>query len=276
MLFDIIDFDANFQAYTQKWLEMNKDKFADVDQMEDAMPGVYMRWLNTPAAFLEGGTPAAYFDQFDSAPELVKWVRLYDQAGVNVPDLLLDRISQLGSASIKPLVYTATNAGYSVALRMTALNLLKEVETEGVTADLCFDIIDNADEGDELAETAAELLANYAQKFVPQMIEKLDTAGEFALETYLDLLCNYPGDERIYTYLLKAFEKGNKYALYASLLGKLGDDRAIEPLTKALDYEDINYLDYIEIRNSIEMLGGECVHEREFAGDEFYESLKNQ
>jgi len=275
MLFDIIDFDANFQAYTAKWLEMNKDKFANVDQMEDAMPGVYMRWLNSPAAFLEGEAPAKYFEKYDNASELIKWMRLYDDAGVPVPDLLLDRISSLGAESLKPLMFTAGRTDYSAAVRTTALNLLKEVDEDGTSAELCMDIID-AGCGDELSETAAEVLTNFAEKHVPEIIEKLDTASDSARESYLDVLCNFPGDARICDYVLREFENSGKYALYASFLGKLGDERAIPTLMRALDFEDINYLDYIEIRNAIEMLGGECEHEREFAGDEYYETLKNQ
>ena len=36
---------------------------------------------------------------------------------------------------------------------------------------------------------------------------------------------------------------------------------------------DLPYLTYIEIRNAIEALGGECP-EREYAGDEDYEALQ--
>ena len=65
-------------------------------------------------------------------------------------------------------------------------------------------------------------------------------------------------------------------SLYASLLGKLGDERALDALNRALDREEINYLDYIEIRDAIEALGGECAHERDFNGDPYYETLKGE
>ena len=272
-MFDILDFDANFQAYLAKWMEMNAEKFANVDQMEDAIPTVYMRWLNSPAAFLDGDTPAAYFSKYDSAPELIKWMRLYEDENVPVPDQLMERIVQLGSDSVHPLMYTAKNAKYSNAVRVTALNLLKEIETRGEPAELCMEIIDARTEQDELADVAAELLLSYAGAVKDKLIERLESASEAARETYLDILCNFPGDERIYAYVLEEFLAGGKYALYASFLGKLGDDRAIEPLTRALDIEELNYLDYIEIRNAIEALGGECNHEREFAGDPYYDSL---
>ena len=38
--------------------------------------------------------------------------------------------------------------------------------------------------------------------------------------------------------------------------------------------QDINYLDYIEIVNAIEALGGEVDDSRDFSGDPYYESLR--
>ena len=90
----------------------------------------------------------------------------------------------------------------------------------------------------------------------------------------MDVLCNFSGDERIYTYTVHQFlTQPDRRAMYASFLAKLNDPRAIEPLTQALSLSDVDYLDYIEIRNAIEMLGGEVTVEREFPGDPAYEAL---
>ena len=102
-MFEILDFDANFKAYLEKWIELNKGKFKTLEQMEDAVPQVYLRWLNSPAAFLEGETPGAYFQKYSSAPELVKWLRLYDEKGVSAPEMLLDRITDLVTKRRKEL-----------------------------------------------------------------------------------------------------------------------------------------------------------------------------
>ena len=90
------------------------------------------------------------------------------------------------------------------------------------------------------------------------------------------MLCNFPGDERIYNYAESAFRnRPERRALFASYLAKLGDERAIEILRPALQYVDLGYLDYIEIRNAIEALGGEVEEEREFFGDPDYESMRS-
>lgn len=274
-MFEILDFDANFKAYCEKWIEMNKGKFKTYEQMEDAMPEVYLRWLNSPAAFLDGETPGAYFQKYSSAPELVKWLRLYDDAGISVPDQLLDRISDLGQQSIKPLIYTAKEDSYSPSLRVMAINLLKELDAGDAPLALCFALIDARQENDELAEVASELLGGMAGRHIDEILSRLSEVNEHARETYLDILSNYPGDERIYEALIGEFEaRPEMCALFAGLLGKYGDERALDALNRALEWENINYLDYIELKNAIEALGGECLSEREFAGDAYYEALK--
>ena len=45
-------------------------------------------------------------------------------------------------------------------------------------------------------------------------------------------------------------------------------------LKEAAQSPDINYLDYVEVVNAIEALGGERPPEREFSGDPYYESLR--
>lgn len=272
---EILDFDANFAAYSEKWMQMNRAKFSNIDQMEDAMPEVYMRWLNSPAAFLNGDTPAMYFTKYSDARELVSWLLEYEDANVNVPDPLMERIVDLGEISVAPLIDLARDEYGNTQTRVMALNLLKEIDAGARPMDTCLGIIDKRDEEDEVADVAAELLLSIGEACAKPILDRLDDVNDAARETYLDILCNYPGDERIFAALIRAFEEHTeKCALYASLLGKLGDARALNALREALDRPDINYLDYLEVKNAVEMLGGAVEGEREFAGDPYYETLK--
>ena len=58
-------------------------------------------------------------------------------------------------------------------------------------------------------------------------------------------------------------------------MGKLGDCRAIAPLQQLLGLSDLGYMDYIELRNAIEALGGDPGEERTFYGDPDYEAMRN-
>ena len=276
-MYEILDFDANFAAYSEKWMEMNKKKFKNIEQMEDAMPDVYMHWLNSPAAFLQGEAPGLYFQRFDNAAELVRWLEAYLEANVPVPDPLMERITDLGEKSVSPLMRAAADSERDAQMRVTALNLLKEIETDGAPLNLCLEIIDSREADDEVADVAAELLQTLGEECVPPILTRINEVTDEARETYLDVLCNFPGDERIFPPLMEAFETHpDKRALYASYLGKLGDPRAIEGLKDVLTDPELNYLDYLEIRNAVEMLGGTVEIDREFAGDPYYEALKGQ
>jgi hypothetical protein len=142
--------------------------------------------------------------------------------------------------------------------------------------DLCIEIIENTDGQNELTDISCELLSGLGDVVVEPLLSRMENASHSTEEAFLDVLCNFPGDERIYTYTVNAFlRRYDRRALYASFLSKLGDARAIEPLRRVILMSDLNYLDYIEIANAIEALGGEVEEEdRKFDGDPYYESLK--
>lgn len=70
--------------------------FRRPEDMEDEVPDVYLRWLNTPADWLEGCTPGEYFDRFSDSAQLCALLCGYIREGVPVPDPLLDRLAELG------------------------------------------------------------------------------------------------------------------------------------------------------------------------------------
>jgi len=122
---------------------------------------------------------------------------------------------------------------------------------------------------------AAEALRDMGSAVVPGILAALPAATEAAETIFLDVLCNFPGDERIYALALRKFiAAADNRALYASYLGKLGDARAIPALLAAAESTDTNYLDFIEICNAVEELGGDAPPERDFSGDPYFESLK--
>ena len=231
--------------------------------------------MNQRAGWLEDRSPGEYFAAINDPEQAVALLREYQRQGVPIPDLLLERLVDLGPASVPPLMALVRDQDAPEDLRAAALNLLIELGSDAPMAD-CLALVDAREEEDGLADVAAELLQALGPKPVPQMLKRLPGASPSALATYLDLLCNFPGDERIYEYTMGEFlKRPAQRAMFASFLGKLGDQRAIEPLRQAMSMDDINYLDYLEIANAIEMLGGEAGNrDRDFSGDPYYESLR--
>ena len=111
---------------------------------------------------------------------------------------------------------------------------------------------------------------------IGDLLERYDGAPEHGQMRILGICTNFPGDDRIYNYLLdKLRNRPDQRALYASFLGKLGDARAIDQIKPFLSMTDISYLDYIELRNAVEELGGDPGEERTFYGDPDYEAMRN-
>ena len=267
-----IDFDAKLRTYLEKWMRENAGNYRDADEMEMHIQDAFSAFADTRWDWLDDQTPIEYFDGFDDASALVSGLSDYERAGMDAPDMMLSRICALGAEAVDPLIALVRDETASEPLRTTAINLLTSLEADRAMSD-CFDLIDHQS---PLRDVAAELLSALGQKAVSGMIARLETAEKDALTIYLDLLCNFPGPECIYHYTVREFlSNPNDRALYASLLGRLGDPRAIESLARVGAMEDTNYLDYLEIHNAIEMLGGDAgPRERDFSGDPYYESLR--
>ena len=273
-MFKPIDFDARFTKYAETWVREQLKAGKNPDVLEEQMPELYMRFINSPAHWLDGVAPAMYFAQWDDPAELIAMLREYEVQEIAVPDLLLERLTDIGEKSIPALMALAADESAQKSLRLTAVNLLVELDTSEPMS-LCVEIVKGRGRDDDLADAAADLLRNLGMEPVDLMIAALDGASDEAADTFLDLLCNFKGIERVYEETVSRFLRDPEHrALHASYLAKLGDARAIEPLTKASELIDLNYLDYIEIRDAIEALGGSLTAEREFAGDPYYESMK--
>ena len=67
----------------------------------------------------------------------------------------------------------------------------------------------------------------------------------------------------------------DRAAVLADCLGRLGDERALPVLMGLAASEETPYLDYIELRNAIERLGGEAPERNFDAEDPAYEAMRN-
>lgn len=271
-----INFDSQFDKYVQRWMTENRSRFKNVDEMEAQMPDVYLKWINMPADWLDGQTPALYFEQYDDAPMLCKWMLKYIRSDIPLPDQLLERIAALGEASVDSLMDIAFDREQSDEARMSALGTLEQIQSPRTMNGLISLITHARDDESEMSNLAGEMLVSLGAQVMPAVVEAMLAARAAHGLVLLDVACNFPGDERVYDYALRLLRSmPDKRALIASYLGKLGDARAIDELMPMLELQELNYLDYLEIRNAIEELGGEVNIEREFAGDEYYESMKN-
>lgn len=270
-----INFDRAFERYMAEWMKENSEKYKDdMDVIEDMMPDVYLEFLKKPADFLDGIAPQDYFEQFDNADMLVNWLCDYIAQGVPVPDLLLERVTALGDPAEKSLLALVARDDLPEETQMTAISLLREMESKA-PMQRYIDYIASLEEPSDKGDLCAEALMSMGESVVEPILAALSGAGQTGRDIFADVLSNYPGDERIYELMIEQFvTRDERRALFASYLAKLGDERAIPMLKEAAQSPDINYLDYVEVVNAIEALGGERPPEREFSGDPYYESLR--
>ena len=271
-MFETIDFDAHFADYTSRWMEQHRGEYRNFDAMEADLPKVYRAFLNAPADWLDGLTPGAYFTQFEDPKDLVDWLSAYCEAGVPVPELLMEQIENVGKPCEKRLVALLKDENAGNEAKMTAVGLLRNMEsTQPKMLYIAWQLDRAAD--DELADNAIDSLAEMGPSVVQPMAEALGKANRDGQAALLDVLVRYPGSERVYQTAMKLFrEHPEGRALYAGYLAKLGDERALPELEKAANSPDTGYVTFIELRAAIERLGG-TAPARDFTGDPDYEVL---
>ncbi|WP_102410427.1 hypothetical protein [Beduinella massiliensis] len=270
-----VNFDEAFERYAKAWMRDNQEKFGgNIEQMEAQMPDVYLRFINQKADWLDGETPALYFTHFDDADLLVRWMIEYFTSKVPVPDQLLERIVELGKPAEERLLALLTDETAPYDAVLTAITLLREL-CSTAPMQRYIELIAGCPVPHEQADMCAESLLAMGDIVVAPILQVLDRSTPVAQEVFLDLLCNYPGDERIYQLALRKFnENPDRRALFASFLGKIGDPRAVPVLAQAATEPGTNYLDFVEISNAVEELGGDPLPERDFSGDPYFEALK--
>ena len=273
-----IDFDKEFQRYVSAWMKEHAKEYRNYDEMEAAMPEVYDQFLDTPVNWLSGAKPGEYFTQFDNPKQLVNWMEDYFKQRIPVPDMLMNRISDLGSAAEGALMDLLQKERLPLDARMAAVTLLREMDS---AAPLDLYVAWQAQRRDEdgendLADNALDSLSSLGERAVSAMRAALPGATPDGQEAMLTLLSDYPGDEQVFQTALSLLrQRRDRAAVLADCLGRLGDERALPVLQALAGSEETPYLDYIELRNAIERLGGDAPERNFDAEDPAYEAMRN-
>jgi len=269
----IYDFDAKFYDYVRSWMALHPG--LREDQVEEKYNEMMMSWLNAPAQWLGGEKPGMYFNRYEDPKDLLKLLEEYLRRDIGLPEPLYARIVTVGAECVPGLVRIVRDDDRPEALRATAMAILRDIG-DGVPRELLIDLVRSAREYNELSEIAADMLSKGDPSVVEALMDSLETATDYSQSLILDICANYPASDRVVNQVIDRLRKRpESRAFSAALLGKLGDTKAVEPLKEAAQYVDLTYLDYIEIRNAIESLGGDPGEERVFNGDPDYEALRN-
>ena len=218
----IINFDEHFADFTSGWIAQNKGKYKTYDDMEAALPQVYMAFLNTRADWLGSVTPGSYFTQFEDPKVLVDWLNEYCRQGVPVPDLLTEQISFVGKPCEKRLIAMLKDPETGEEAKMLAISLLRDMESNQPKMLYINWQLDRA-EKDDLKDYALESLRAMGDIVVQPILQVVDQANAAGQEALLEVLADFPGNEQIFRLALRLFrEHPDRRALFAGYLAKIG------------------------------------------------------
>lgn len=247
----------------------------DEDAAEALAETLYEEWADAPDARLDGLSPRAWIGRLQTPQEMTGLLVAYARENIEVPDLLLERFDAVGEACAPQLEALSRDGEALPTVRAQAFELLLGLGAERAV-DVAAEAVLSAQGSGEMVERAAEALAECADAPARErLLAGYEAASEFARMLILEILCAFPGDERVYAHLTDMFRNcPQRRAFAAKLLGRYGDTRAVEMLRAALSFSDLTYFEYLEIRNAVEELGGEAGPEREFYGDPDYEYMR--
>jgi len=267
----MIDFDKKFQNYFEKWVQDNAGKYT-YDEMEDKIPEIYDEWLNAPDGELNGKSVSDYVNAMTADELISRFVESYDE-GMDPGSVILDRIEEVPECaeSLKNIL----DSDKSEVVKISAANLLHEMNKSDMAIKTFISWLFSFDTSDDLKDVAVEILTEYANEVKDDVLSNIDEVTDLNTKTLAaEILVNADKDERTYELLCELFESKSNVALHSGYLAKYGDERAAAMLYKALD--DCNYLEFTEIRNAIEILGGVVDDDfRDFSEDEYYKAIKN-
>lgn len=269
---ELIDFNALQSSYIDSNLNLDRAEFVTAEEYEDAMLErsyqLSEQFLNEPSDELGGKSPVEYFEAM-TADELVDTLYRYYLEMDDMPDAIV-QVLQNRKDTAEGVLKLLKDDQNEEWFRISLINLLLQLAYEPALQYYC-DIIFRSREHDDLADAAVDALKQLDSKDVERELMSLfDEAGDEAKYRMLDLLAVPFCDEKILAHVLRKLkhEKGMR-EIYAYYVGKIEDERALPILHEISEEKDLDYVDYMEIRNAIEKLGGSCI-ERDFQNDPLY------
>ena len=253
-----IDFDGLFDQKLAKYLKENAGKFTE-KQWEDKIPLLYQKFGDTYLKSI-GFTPREYYKRM-SDKELVDTLLAHIKEEVPVSDFLCrelesrdcpEEILPLLECKDEQLLMLAVNLAGANPIAFDAYFALLKGEADREIKDAVVDQL----------KVNADAAKARALAFLNEGIEK---------ELMLEMLSRVrERDETVYEVLLNAFREGEDLPMHARYLAAYGDSRALPVLLERIAGEDINFLEFRELKYAIEALGGEYTEERDFSDDPYY------
>lgn len=266
----MLDLDALFKAYLNERVAAGES----MDDIEDDLPDIYRKWLDTPCEALNDVKPGQLVARTEP-DALIEAFLLYHRAGLPAPEQLLDAIGDNAACEAPLYAIAGGETPASDGARINALELLHQMGS-GYVLPLCLARINDAEE-DDASDLAYETLASRGATILEELLAALPKASKAGVDRICGLLAEMPQNDRIFSVLLDCFSQaGNDAGYYAALLRRYGDPRALAALEEALrDGKAARYADFVAFQDAIEAFGGAVAQTPDFSGDPDYLRAQN-
>jgi len=260
---ELIDFDKQFNEYMDEYAEKLLNEGKKPEEIEELIPEMYENWAREARKYFE--------DMSDES--VVQMLGAYLDEGIAVPDILTDVITE--RKTCERGIYELFRQDRSEDDAILLMNLLSDINST-LPLDDYLRIVRSSEES-ELADAACEALKYATDVFDGEILEAYEDEYSADIREKLLYILIY-GKKKIKSLAPKLIELMNdteRKAVVAGLMSYYGDDACLPILKKVKDDDSIDYIDYVEICDAIEALGGTVKRDREFNGDEYYELMHN-
>ena len=260
----LIDFDGLFDEKLAEYIQSNPEKYTE-KQWENVIPKLYKQFGDIYVA-KAGATPKQYYAAM-SDDELCETLERHYDEGVPVSDFLCREIESRGCSDALIRLFGRREE----EILTLAVNLAGSNEK----AFSAYFRLLTSEVSDDIKEAVCEQLKGGADAAKEQALALFEQGQE--QEMMLEILSRCKQrDERVYELLITAFRTGDEVPMHASYLAAYGDERALPVLLEYIDRDDINFLEFREVKYAIEALGGEYTKPRDFSHDPYYQEILAQ
>lgn len=263
------DLEELFMKSVREKVLSDKEKYSNVKVIEKELMGMYLDWVQHSNEELDGFTPIEYVKIVDKSGNLFDYIEYMLNTEREVSDIVTDALVKRDDAI--ELVKKLLQSNDRNTLKY-AFTVMFELDNSLVT-DLCIDVIRSKDENQEKIGACYEMLAEDNDEAVEKILSIMYEVDEDTQFIFADILSNYKNNENIFMWLVTMLYRGKDLCDVAQMLGRYGDNKAVNMINSFVLDKDLNYMEFIELRNAVERLGGEFEYEKDFSEDEYYKKI---
>lgn len=263
------DLEELFMKSVREKVLSDKEKYSNVKVIEKELMGMYLDWVQHSNEELDGFTPIEYVKIVDKSGNLFDYIEYMLNTEREVSDIVTDALVKRDDAI--ELVKKLLQSNDRNTLKY-AFTVMFELDNSLVT-DLCIDVIRSKDDNQEKIGACYEMLAEDNDEAVEKILSIMYEVDEDTQFIFADILSNYKNNENIFMWLVTMLYRGKDLCEVAQMLGRYGDNKAVNMINSFVLDKDLNYMEFIELRNAVERLGGEFEYEKDFSEDEYYKKI---